>query len=89
MLGRLTLLLAFASSLAAVDQAALDAARALYNERGQSAEAQKAFEALAATDPKNADVNFFLGQLANRRNDPAKALTYFQAAVAAALKKLK
>ena len=84
MLGRLTLLLACASSLAAVDPTALDAARVLYNQRGQSAEAQKAFEALAATDPKNADVNFFLGQLANRRNDPAKALTYFQAAVAAA-----
>ena len=80
-----SLLLALATSLnAAVDPAALDAARALFNERGKSADAQKAFEALAATDSKDADVNFFLGQLANRRNDPAKALTYFQAAVAAA-----
>lgn len=84
MFRRLSLLLACATSLAAVDPAALDSARALFHERGQSAEAQKAFEALAATDPKNADVNFFLGQLANRRDDPAKAVKYFEAAVAAA-----
>ena len=84
MFGRLTLLLALATSLhAAVDSAALDAARVLYNERGKSADAQKAFEALAATDPKDPDLNFFLGQLANRRDDPAKAVTYFEAAVAA------
>ena len=80
-----SLLLALATSLnAAVDPAALDAARALFNERGKSADAQKAFEALATTDPKNADVNFFLGQLANRRDDPTKAVTYLEAAVAAA-----
>ncbi len=83
----LTLALALAStslSHAAPDAAALDAARALYNQRGKSAEAQKAFEALAATDPKDPDVNFFLGQLANRRDDPAKAITHFETAVAAA-----
>ena len=84
MFRRLFLLLACATSLAAVDPAALAAALALFNERGQSAEAQKAFEALAATDPKDADVNFFLGQLANRRSDPEKAVNYFEAAVAAA-----
>ncbi len=80
----LLLLFAVPPTRAAVDPAALDAARTLFNERGQSAAAQKAFEALAATNPKNPDVNFFLGQLANRRDDPVKATTYFESAVAAA-----
>ena len=79
----LTFTFPFTSAAAAVDPAALDAARTLFNERGKSAEAQKAFEALAASDPKNADVNFFLGQLANRRDDPEKAVKHFEAAIAA------
>ena len=79
----LFLLLPARPTRAAVDPAALAAARALFNERGKSAEAQKAFEALAAVDPKNADANFFLGQLANRRDDPEKAVTYFEQALAA------
>ena len=78
----LFLLLPARPTRAAVDPAALAAARALFNERGKSAEAQKAFEALAAVDPKNADANFFLGQLANRRDDPEKAVTYFEQALA-------
>jgi tetratricopeptide (TPR) repeat protein len=65
------------------DPTALAAARTLYHTSGKSADAQKAFEALAATDPKDPDVNYFLGQLANRRDDPAKALAYFETAVAA------
>jgi tetratricopeptide (TPR) repeat protein len=61
----------------------LDRARALF-EGHKPAEAQVAFEALAATDPKNPEVNYYLGQLANRRNEPEKARKYFEAAVAAA-----
>ena len=62
----------------------LDAARALYKEKGQSAEAQKAFEAIAAADPKCADAQYFLAQLALRRNDPDKAIAYAEKAVALA-----
>ncbi|MBI5768318.1 MAG: tetratricopeptide repeat protein [Verrucomicrobia bacterium] len=62
----------------------LDAARALFTTRGKSKDAQAAFEQLAATDPKNPDVNFYLGQLANRRDDPAQAQKYFETAVAVA-----
>eukprot|EP01035_Chromulina_nebulosa_P009839 gene9839-13270_t len=80
----LSLTLASTSLLpAAPDPAALAAARTLYNTTGKSAEAQKAFEALAAADPKDPDVNYFLGQLANRRDDPEKAAKYFETAVAA------
>ena len=78
-----SLLLPAVALRAAVDPAALAAARTLFNDRGKSTEAQNAFAALAATDPKNADVNFFLGQLANRRDEPEKAVTYFEQALAA------
>jgi tetratricopeptide (TPR) repeat protein len=37
-------------------------------------------ERLHAADPANAEVNHWLGQLANRRNDPTQAVTYFTAA---------
>ncbi|MBI5690054.1 MAG: tetratricopeptide repeat protein [Verrucomicrobia bacterium] len=60
----------------------LAAARSLYEAR-KLAEAQAAFEKLAATDPKHPEVNHYLGQLANRRDDPDKAVKYFEAAVAA------
>ena len=77
-------LLALATALAAApDPAALAAARTLFNTAGRSAEAQKVFEALAANDPTDPDVNFFLGQLANRRDAPEKAATYFETAVTA------
>lgn len=61
----------------------LESARALFTAR-KLAEAQQTFEQLAAADPKHPDVNYYLGQLANRRNEPDKALKYFEAAVAAA-----
>lgn len=77
--------LAFAGAVrAAVDPAAFAAARALFEERGQSAGAQAAFEKLAAADPKDPEVNYYLGQLANRRNDPVKATAYFEQAIAVA-----
>jgi len=62
----------------------LDAARALFKERGKSAEAQQAFEAIAATDPKCADAHFFLAQLALRRNDGPAAVAAAEKAVALA-----
>jgi tetratricopeptide (TPR) repeat protein len=80
-------LLAFAVVLipaaTAAEATAFDAARILFESR-RPAEAQAAFEELAATDPHNPEINHYLGQLANRRNDPEKAVPYFEAAVAAA-----
>jgi len=61
----------------------LAAARALFENR-QPVEAQQAFERLAATDPRDPEVNYYLGQLANRRNEADKAVPYFEAAVVAA-----
>ncbi|MEO5957760.1 MAG: tetratricopeptide repeat protein [Opitutaceae bacterium] len=69
------------ASFAALAPDDLAAARALFNERGKATEAQQAFEQLAAADPKHPDVNYFLGQLANRRGEPEKASAYFQAAL--------
>lgn len=84
MLRSLALVLAFATTVpAAVDPAQLAAARSLYDERSKTAEAQAAFEKLAATDPKNPEVNFHLGHLANRRNEPERAVKYFETALAA------
>jgi tetratricopeptide (TPR) repeat protein len=74
-------LLAISLAAATVDPARFEAARALYLERGKSAEAQKAFEAIAAEDPKNADAQIFLGQLALRRDDVDKAKPYIEKAL--------
>jgi tetratricopeptide (TPR) repeat protein len=63
-------------------EADLTAARALLAAR-RPAEAQAAFERLHAADPANAEVNHTLGQLANRRGDPAQAIPYFTAAATA------
>lgn len=63
---------------------ALATARTLFNTPGKSRDAQQAFAALAAADPRDPDVNYFLGQLANRRNEPDQALKYFEVALAAA-----
>src|SRR5476649_1992379 len=71
-------------TLAAVDPAQLTAARALYDTRGKSAEAQQAFEKIAAADPKSADAQYFLAQLALRRNDAEKAVVYAEKSVALA-----
>jgi tetratricopeptide (TPR) repeat protein len=80
-LALLTSLPAAAAAAGGADDFA--AARALY-ETHRPAEAQQAFEKLAAADPRNPDVHHYLGQLANRRNDPGTALRHFEAAVAAA-----
>lgn len=59
------------------------AAQALFDAR-KLAESQQAFERLAAADPKNPEVNYYLGQLALRRDDAAKAVSYLEKSTAAA-----
>lgn len=73
--------LAPAATALAADPAALEAARALYRERGKSAEAQAAFEALAAADPQDPAAQLHLGLLALRRDEPAQAIAYLERAV--------
>jgi tetratricopeptide (TPR) repeat protein len=68
--------------IAAVDPAALDAARILYDS-GQLASAQWAFEKLAAADPLGGEINFYLGEIALRQNDLRRAASHFEKAVAA------
>src|SRR5688572_23025135 len=60
----------------APESSAISAARALVD-AGKHDEAQKAFEQLARSDPRNADINFDLGELSLRRNEPEKAITFF------------
>lgn len=69
---------------AAADPASIDAARELFHERGKSAEAQQAFEAILAKDPRSAPALFHLGRLAYRRDDMPQALGYLERAVALA-----
>jgi tetratricopeptide (TPR) repeat protein len=65
---------------AAVDPAAFTAAVQLFDQR-KPLEAQKAFEALAAADAGNADVQFYLGRLALQRDEHEKAVAYLEQAV--------
>lgn len=71
------------SNGSAADPAALKAATELFNQR-KAAEAQKAFEALAAADPKDAEAQFYLGRLALQRNDHEKAVSILEKALALA-----
>jgi tetratricopeptide (TPR) repeat protein len=66
---------------AAPDSAAFRAAVELY-QHGKPLEAQKAFEALVATNPQDADIQFYLGRLALQRDDHEKAVTHLEKAVA-------
>jgi tetratricopeptide (TPR) repeat protein len=61
----------------------LAAARALFEAR-QPAEAQAAFEKLAVAEPKNPEINYYLGQLALSRDDTEKAVKYFETALVSA-----
>ncbi len=56
------------------------AARALYDAR-KLPEARQAFEKIAAADPKSADAQYFLAQLALRNSDAEKAVAYAEKAV--------
>ncbi len=69
--------------VAALDQVSFNAAVELYQQR-KPLEAQKAFEALVAKDPKNADIQFYLGRIALQRDDHEKATTHLEKAVALA-----
>lgn len=73
----------FAAAAAATAAADLASARALLDAK-KFPEAQKAFEQLAAADPKDAEVNFYLGELALRRQELEKATAYFEQACATA-----
>lgn len=68
-----------ALSAHAIDDKAYKSAVALYGQ-GKPMEAQKAFEALASSDPENASIQFYLGRLALQRNDYAKAVPYLEKA---------
>ena len=72
------------AAFAAVDSAELAAARALFDSRGKSAEAQQAFEKIAAADPASAEAQRFLALLALRRDDAEKAVAYAEKAAALA-----
>ncbi|MES2697613.1 MAG: tetratricopeptide repeat protein [Verrucomicrobiota bacterium] len=70
------------SSLLAAEDDPITAARALYRERGKSVEAQAAFDAIAAADPKNHVAQLHLGLLALRRDDTEKAIAHLERAIA-------
>ncbi len=72
-----------ASAVVPADPADVAAARALLDQR-KPAEAQAAFEKLAAAHPGDAEVHYHLGLLAIRRNEPAKAVPFLEKAIAAA-----
>ena len=69
----LLLLLASSSRALAADPAQLTNAKALFDQR-KLTEAQSAFEKLSATNPNDAEVNFYLGELARRRGEFDKAI---------------
>lgn len=66
---------------ATAPSADLTAARELLRER-KLAEAQAALEKLAVAEPQNLEVQFQLGELALRRDDPAVAVTHLEKAAA-------
>jgi hypothetical protein len=71
------------ASISAAAAADLDAARALY-EQGRLEPAQQAFEKLVTADATPAEVSFYLGEIALRRNEPEKAVAHLERAVATA-----
>lgn len=75
-----------AIAAAAADSAGESTAAALelFRTRGKSAEAQAAFEAIAAKEPKNHAAQLHLGHLALRRDDTEKAIEYYERALALA-----
>lgn len=84
LLRQLALAILFGATLGAVEPARIDAARALFHQRGKSAEAQQAFEAIAAEDPRNHAAQYHLGLLAYRRDDMDACVAYLERAIALA-----
>ncbi len=79
----LRLAIALCALSSAAHSADMSSARALLDAK-KLPEAQKAFEQLAAAEPKNAEVNFHLGDLALRRQELDKAVTYLEVATKSA-----
>lgn len=78
----LALLALVAQAHAALDLAAFNAAVDLYTQRKPGAQA--AFEKLAAANPENANILFYLGRLALQRSDHEAAVKHLEKAVALA-----
>lgn len=74
----------FATPAAEGEAVSISAARRLFETRGKSAEAQQAFERIAAAEPGNPEALNYLAQLALRRDDAAKAVAYAEQAAAIA-----
>jgi tetratricopeptide (TPR) repeat protein len=74
------LLVATTWALAAIDQARLDAADALFK-GGKPAEAQAAYEAILKDEPGNFTAQVRLGVLALRRDEPEKAISLLEKAL--------
>ncbi len=85
-LSALCFLLSAIAASAAADSAADPTAAALelFRAKGKSAEAQAAFSAIAAADPKNHAAHLHLGLLAMRRDDTEKAIEHYERALALA-----
>jgi tetratricopeptide (TPR) repeat protein len=66
-------------AVSAAETAEFATARALF-EANRTVEARRAFEALEASDPSNADVHYYLGQLAMGRDEPETAVRELEAA---------
>jgi tetratricopeptide (TPR) repeat protein len=79
----LALLLISPLTAATTAPEAVAAARALFESRND-AEARRAFEAIAQSDPSNPEAPHFLGRLALRQNDPASAVTWLEKAASLA-----
>jgi hypothetical protein len=67
----------------AASVAGVSGARALYDE-GRLEAAEQAFNQIAATNPNDPEVNFFLGEFALRRNEAEKAIVFLEQSVASA-----
>ncbi len=83
---KLPLLLTFLSlvvptAISAAESADFAAARALFD-ANKPMEARRAFGALLATEPSNADVHYYLGRIALGRDDPNAAVRELERAVA-------
>src|SRR5688572_848682 len=79
---RVSLLVAFTVSMfGAEGPRSMQTARE-YFERGMFEAAEREFEKSAATDADAAEANFWLGEIALRRNDPEKAIATFERSVA-------
>lgn len=77
------LLPTFCTTLMAATLAAatpLESARTLFHER-KDAEAKTAFQAVAKSEPRNAEAHYYLGRLANRARDLDSAVKHFEKAV--------